>query len=156
MKKTAIIFCLLAIVGLLLGGCARKEAPVIEPEPVPVPDLPVEVPEPEVVEPELPEAEVPTEYAGRGAEMISDVACSDGRISARLTNTGDSAVTVGRDMVVMLRGMVVLQPECETMALEPGQSTVCTKLNGPFPVAPGRNEIAVKIRLSDAVATVTC
>ncbi len=154
MKKTTIVFCLLAIMVLLISGCSCKKD---VPAPAPVePEAPVVTEPVAPVEPTLPEPEVETEYAGESDEVVTEAVCSEGKIGARLTNTGDSAVTIGKEMRILLRGMVVKDPGCETVDLASGASTVCTQLNGPFPVVDGKNEVLIRIGSTEVKATVIC
>ena len=106
--------------------------------------------------PVLPEAEVPTEYAGE-SEMVTSAVCADGVIGAVITNVAETTLTIVGDVKFLLRGMVVKEPGCDKTALEPGESTTCTTLNGPFQVASGQNEVIVRMEgAKEGKATVTC
>ncbi|MBW2995680.1 hypothetical protein KY332_00095 [Candidatus Woesearchaeota archaeon] len=113
-------------------------------------------PAPVVEGPVLPEAEVPTEYAGE-AEMVTSAVCADGVIGAVITNVAENTVVLATDVKMLLRGMVVKEPGCDKTALEPGESTTCTTLNGPFAVVEGQNEVIIRIAgAKEGKATVTC
>ena len=148
-KKTMyIIAAVVAIVILLVIFMQLRK-------PAEIPEAPAEVPAAEP-EPELPEVEVATDYIGEG-EMISQVACIEGKISGKLTNVGDETLTVGKTMTIQLRGMNVLDPGCDATELASGESTTCMNLNGFFPVVSGQNEIVVRASGGkEGKATVTC
>jgi len=100
--------------------------------------------------------ETPTTYEGE-ANAIANVVCAGGKIGGKLTNIGATKVTIGNELKVLLRGMVVKDPGCDKTALEPGESTTCTAMNGPFKVISGQNEIVVRITgAKESQATVTC
>ncbi|MEE9525579.1 MAG: hypothetical protein V3V78_03160 [Candidatus Woesearchaeota archaeon] len=106
--------------------------------------------------PVLPEAEVPTEYAGE-SEMVTSAVCADGKVGAVITNVADTTVTLAREWKILIRGLVVKDPGCDKTTLEPGDSTVCTTLNGAFPVVPGQNEVVIRLGgAKEGKATVTC
>ncbi len=124
-------------------------------KPVEVPEAPAPVVE-EPVEPVLPEPEVPTQYAGE-AEMVTSAVCADGVVGAVITNVADTQVTLMSEWKVLIRGLVVKEPGCDKTTLEPGESTTCTTLNGPFPVIDGENELIIRMGgAKEGKATVTC
>ena len=152
-KKNNTIYYVVAVVVIILIAVfmmkkPAEEPPAVEPTPEPEP-----VPEPET--PTLPEPEVPTDYKGE-VEMVSQMACVDGVASGRITNTDNVAWVYGKDVKVLLRGLVIHDPGCEKMELEPGESADCTTLNGPFQVVEGLNEITVRSKNKEVIATVTC
>jgi len=104
----------------------------------------------------LPEAEVETEYAGE-AEMVTSAVCAEGKIGAVITNVAEETVVLAKDVKMLLRGLVVKEPGCDKAELAPGESTVCTTLNGPFQVMPGQNEVIIRLTgAKEGKATVTC
>jgi hypothetical protein len=112
---------------------------------------------PVVERPVLPEPEVPTEYVGEGKMVTNAVCTEEGKIGAVITNIADSTVEIGKDIKILLRGLVVKTPGCDKTELAPGESTTCTTLNGPFPVISGQNEVVVRIAgAKEGKATVTC
>jgi len=117
-----------------------------------------EVIEPEVTEPDvpvLPEAEIETEYEG-DVEMVTSAVCADGKIGAIITNAGDKSVVLGKDMKILLRGLVIKDAGCDKTELAAKESTTCTNLNGMFAVAKGQNEILITLGPESGKATVTC
>ncbi|MBW2965975.1 hypothetical protein KY342_02620 [Candidatus Woesearchaeota archaeon] len=117
-----------------------------------------EITEPEVVEEEekivLPKPKVETEY--KGDELISDAVCADGKIGAIITNTGTESASIPKDIKILLRGMVVIDPDCEKMTLSAGESITCENVAGHFPTGTGQQQIMVRLKGAEAQATVTC
>ena len=125
-------------------------------KPAEVPEEP-EVEEPEVVEEEeevLPEPKVATEY--KGDELISDAVCADGKIGAIITNIGEEEATIPKDIKILLRGMVVIDPDCEKMTLAAGESILCENVAGHFSTGTGKQQVTVILKGASAQATVTC
>ena len=119
-------------------------------------EVPATPPAEQPAEQGLPEPEAPTEYKGE-ANAITNAVCSNGKIGAIITNIVDNKVTIGNELKVLLRGMVVKDPGCDKTSLEPGESTTCTAVNGPFQVVKGQNEVVVRIiGAKEAQATVVC
>ena len=152
-NKNNTIYYVVAVVVIVLIAVfmMRKPAdvpPAVEPTPEPEPVV-------EPVAPVLPEPEVPTDYKGE-VEMVSKMACVDGVASGRITNTDTVKWVYGKDFKVLIRGLVVHEPGCDKTELEPGESTDCTTLNGPFQVVEGLNELAVRSKNKEVIATVTC
>ena len=149
MEKKNLYYLIAVVVIVVVVAFFMMRQPEAPPE---VPPAPEPEAEPETV---LPEPEVPTEYAGK-AEMVTKAVCAEGKIGAVITNVGEDEVTIGKDMKLLLRGMVVKTPGCDKEVLAPGESTTCTQLNGMFPVASGQNEVLVTIGAQTGKATVTC
>lgn len=142
-----ILAAVVVVVVLVLFFAMKKpaEVPAAPAAPVVEPETPV-----------LPEPEVPTEYAGE-SEMVTSAVCADGVVGAVITNVADTPVTLMNEWKVLIRGLVVKEPGCDKTTLEPGESTTCTTLNGPFPVMDGENEIIIRMGgAKEGKATVTC
>ena len=141
------IVVIVVVVLLVINRQPPEEAPPAVPAPAPAPE-----PEPEPV---LPEPEVPTEYVG--AELVSNAVCANGKIGAIITNVGEDTVSIGKDLKILMRGLVIKEPGCDKDELAPGEQTTCTTLNGVFPVIDGKNEILIRsIGGLEGKATVTC
>ena len=151
MEKKNLYYILAAVVlvvVVVLLFAMKKPAEV----PAPAPVAPVVEPE----TPVLPEAEVPTEYAGE-SEMVTSAVCADGKVGAIITNVANIPVTLMAEWKIQIRGLVVKEPGCDKTTLEPGESTTCTTLNGPFPVMDGENEIIIRMgNAKEGKATVVC
>lgn len=132
MKKTIMAFVLL--LALILAGCKAPEEQVNE-----------TVEEQEVV---VEEAE---------ANLVSNLNCANGVITATITNTGDKTIDLSKDIRVIVRGLVVANKiiECEKTSLNPGESTLCSKLNGVYPVVEN-NAIVIRFGTEQVLMDVTC
>ena len=119
-------------------------------------EVPATPPAEKPAEQGLPEPEAPTEYKGE-ANAITNAVCSNGKIGAVLTNVADAKVVIGKDLKVQVNSLPVANPGCDKTELEPGESTTCTAVNGPFQVVKGQNEVVVRIiGAKEAQATVVC
>ena len=131
MKNVYYIVAAVIIVILIAVFMLRKPA-----EEVPEEVVPEEVVEEEAEE--IPEPEVPTEYIGT---ILSDAVCVDNEIQATISNTGETTETIGDKIIVQVNSLVVRAPTCDEMTLEPGESTRCSDMSGPFPVRAGKQNL---------------
>jgi archaellum component FlaG (FlaF/FlaG flagellin family) len=130
MKKTSMV-CILLMV-LILAGCKAPEDQVNE-----------TVEEEAVVEEE--------------ANLVSNLNCANGVITATITNTGEETIDLSKDIRVIIRGLVVANKiiECEKTSLKPGESTLCSKLNGVYPVVEN-NALVVRFGTEQVLMDVAC
>lgn len=83
---------------------------------------------------------IPDEDAAMPAsgEFISDLRCADDKITGVITNIEDEQIQLNGNVKVMLNGNVVVDPECDKLVLEPGESTICSDLSGHFSIRTGK------------------
>jgi len=131
MKKT--IMALVLLLALILAGCKAPEEQVNE-----------TIEEEEVVVQEE-------------AELVSNLNCANGVITATITNTGEETIDLSKDIRVIVRGLVVANKiiECEKTTLKPGESTLCSKLNGVYPVVES-NALVIRFGTEQILMDVTC
>ena len=153
MKRYLTIIALLIIVGLIfiIIGCSQKETEVKTPEVVPEPELvPPQLPaaEPEIVEQPQPQEQVViTETLREEAptELLTQVRCVDNKIEGVVTNVDDEQMDLS-DSIIYINGILKRNPECDTMILNPGDSTFCENFIGNIkPSTSKGNKLILRI-----------
>jgi len=134
--KKIILFFVLALALFMISACTEQEGPK---------DTEVDTP------PEIPEdTETPT-------EMLSGLRCIDDKIEAVIVNTGDAAVVLAEDIKILANGLIVVDPECDKLTLEAGESTVCSDITGHFNIRAGKtNSIQLNLAGSRIIKYVDC
>ena len=138
--KKIILFLGVLLIGLFLIGCSEPEEDLTPPE-VPEDDEGAETPEADV-----------------SVDMLSELRCFDNeKIEAVITNTGESAIELAKDVKVLLNGMIVVDPECDTLVLAAGESTACSDISGHIPVRDGTtNTVQLNLAGERIVEYVEC
>jgi len=136
MKKA--LFALMAIALMVLVACAAPKAE----EPAPVSDQPVAEPTP-APEP-TPVAPIVTP-SGSQLNLLTDVVCVNGKISAIVTNTGDTTWDVASDVDIVLNGGIDEVPGCDKESIAPGESTLCDSIDWPKVSNPGKINAVVVV-----------
>ena len=140
--KKIILFCIL-ITTLLLIACAVEET---QPE-----ETVTE--EPAITEEVIQE----TVIQGPTPETISELKCVDNKIEAVITNTQAEAIEIAKDIKIMINGLIVIDPECDSLTLEPGASTICTDLSGHLAIREGKtNTVKLNLQHESIVEYVEC
>ena len=147
--KKIILFCVLTLVLLIISGCkAAEEA---------APEEPIAVEEP-VKEEVIQETVIPeTAIQGPTSETLSELRCVDSKIEAVITNTQDSSVELAKDIKIMINGLLVVDPECDSLILAPGASTFCSDLSGHLAIREGKtNTVKINMLHESVVDYVEC
>lgn len=123
--KKLIFVLILAMCLILVGGC-KKEVPATPSGAV--------TPE-ETAAPPAPQETAETAAQAKPAEMLSGLRCIDNNtIEATIANTKDTALELTKDIKIMLNGMIVIDPECDKLTLNPGESVYCKDITGHIPI----------------------
>ena len=143
--KKIILFLILASIILIIGckeeiveeeGTAEEAAPPVPPEMAE-----------EAAEPEEPAA----------VEILSGLRCMDNKIEATITNTKADALEITKDVKVVVNGLVVIDPECDTLILQPGESTYCSDVTGHYAIRQGKvNTVQLNLKGESIVEYVDC
>ena len=137
--RKIIILCILTT--LLLVSCKPAEEAPEEPTPPPVPEM---MPEEAAEEPVI-------------KETLSELRCVDDRIEAVISNTNTKTLEIAKDIKVMVNGLLVVDPECDSLTLEPGQSTFCQDISGHLAIRKGKtNTIKLNLLHENIVEYVQC
>ena len=146
--KKLILVLILAICLILVGGC-KKEVPVTPseaaaPEEAATPPTP-----PEMAETAAPETP---------AEILSGLRCiGNNTIEATIANTKDTALELTKDIKIMLNGIIVIDPECDKLTLNPGESVYCKDITGHIPIRQGKiNTIQLNLAGERITGEVSC
>ncbi len=90
-------------------------------------------------------------------EILSALKCADNKIEAVLTNTNSEPVEIAKTMKVMINGLLVVDPECDSLTLAAGESTFCSDLSGHLTVREGKtNTVKINVLHESAVDYVEC
>ena len=131
---------------ILLIGCKKEAA-----HEVTAPEAP---PESETPASEVPKAQIETIY---GVEMLSEARCIGNNIELILTNPTDSAITLGKDALLHINGMLTSYPDCDKMEIAPGESIYCADITGPLAIRKGEdNKIQINMKTARSVNIVKC
>ena len=89
----------------------------------------------------------------QGADLVSNIACIGGdAIKLTLTNVEDNDLTIASDVQFLVNALMV-DPDCDQLVLNPGQSTSCTLTSGNLGFTPS---IIVTTPNNKDVRKVTC
>ncbi len=145
MRKSILIILILIIFStvLIYRLSIKPEEPLLKPE-TPTghfiyEDF-IEEPEPPAIE-DLPIPETTPEPV----DMAADVRCVDDRIELMFTNPTNDTLTLVKDVIIELNGMVVVDPECNILTIKPKRKALCTDISGHIPIKEGKKNL---IRLS--------
>ncbi|MEE9525364.1 MAG: hypothetical protein V3V78_02035 [Candidatus Woesearchaeota archaeon] len=134
MKK--ILICTLIITILLITGCKKAEEDIFE----------------------VPEQIIPEEQEQiEEVKMLELLRCSNGAIEAVVTNTGTEAVTLAKDVKVLVNGLLVVDPACENLTISPGESTYCQDISGHLATRTGKvNTVVTNAKHERAIEYIDC
>ena len=152
---TKIVIALLLIL-VFVFACKKdveKSKEIVQPEPeAPVVEEPVEV-----TLPESEEGEAVIDVAPGKLDMISEARCIDNNIEVVLTNPTEKVLTFAKDAKIIINGLVVVDPECDKLTLEPGESTYCTDISGHLAIRQGAvNRIQVNMFSERGLSDIKC
>ena len=138
MKKLILFLALAAL--LVFAGCKTAE------EKVETPEAPTVVETPETSEP-----------AVESGKLLSAVRCADSKIQGVVTNTLDSEVTLGNDIKILINGLLIVDPVCDSLTLAQGESTFCDDLSGHIAIRAGKiNRVQLNAFSERAYEEVDC
>jgi hypothetical protein len=104
----------------------------------------------------IPSQEAPPEQ-GKEGKLISYIRCHPDGIEAVIQNTGDDEVTIGKDIKVMINGLLTSSSECDKLVLAPGESTYCKDITGPISHKKGKvNKIQLNLLHDRAIEEIDC
>lgn len=166
MKKWIAIILLLIIVGLvfIIIGCykepseAEENITIQETEEAPEEEAPPEIPvytEPEPEEQAEVQEPVIVSREEAPSELLTELRCVDDKIEGVVTNVADETMDLN-DAIIYINGMLRRNPECDTMVLEPGESTFCTNLKGFASLKEKGNKLIFRISGLQAVEIINC
>jgi hypothetical protein len=140
MKRLILFLALTAL--LLFAGCKAKEEAEVGTPPMP----PAVEETPEVSEP-----------AAESGELLSATRCVDSKIQGVITNILDSEVTLGKDIKILINGLLIVDPVCDSMTLAAGESTFCDDLSGHIAIRAGKvNRVQLNAFSERAYEEVDC
>ncbi|MBW2995681.1 hypothetical protein KY332_00100 [Candidatus Woesearchaeota archaeon] len=124
---------------LLIAGCKKAE----------------EVTPPEL--PEITEAQEEEAELGEEGKMLTLLQCTNGAIEAVITNTGTEEATLAKDIKVIINGLLVVDPECDSMTIAAGESTYCKDISGHIATRIGKvNTIVANAKNDRSVEYIDC
>lgn len=124
------------------------EQPVQQPvEPTPAPDLEEKTPE-EIKEEVISKAD--------DTEKFSGLRCDESGIQSWVKNIDNMTHEIGKTLRVVVNGYPVYPPTCEKLKLEPGETTYCSDLTGPYDFKKGTNKVVINYRSESKQQIVEC
>jgi hypothetical protein len=139
MNKPLLIIIITTL--FLISGCKEVETritghAVYEPEAIPAEDAAETTEITETTEHVIEKQE--GEYSIPVVDSVSAVRCVDNKIELLLTNPTDKTLTLARDIIVHVNGMIVVDPECDRDTLMPGRSVYCSDISGHLAIRQGK------------------
>ena len=90
-------------------------------------------------------------------EMISQEKCFNDRIELVLTNPTDQTLTLVKDIVVHLNGLIIVDPACVKSILKPKESIYCSDISGHLPIREEKeNTIQISIESQKITKIIDC
>lgn len=150
MKKT-VIFCILLLTVVLLIGCKKTTVYSGEDQETEAqPETPPAAEEPVIEQP------APIETLSE-IEMVREARCIDGKIEAVLTNPTEEVITLGANAKVIINGLIIVDPECDDLELEPGEMTFCTDISGHIEPRVGTtNKVQINMMSERSLSVIDC
>lgn len=166
MRNSVLIILILIIfsTGLICEYGIKSEESFLEPE-TPTGHFVYEdfIEEPSITEPSaitepssIKDLPIP-ETTPEPVDMAADVRCVDDRIELMFTNPTNDTLTLVKDVIIEVNGMVVVDPECNILTIKPKKKALCIDISGHLPIKEGKeNTVQLSTKTEKVRLVVDC